>query len=162
MSSFVPNKRPPLWQTNKQTMDESAKRKSQKTSDEQGEGKKKKGTYDVLPDALNGLDPKDIVHIVSEEIVLDCDHESFKQGNKYFKAVSIKLPRSGDGQGEEKEVHNFSALNLRQLRKLAGALGVRNSSRMTKPVVLITMGELSKIGAVVRSDNEISAGSDTK
>ena len=116
----------------------------------------------MLPDALNALEPKDIVHIISEEIALDCGHEAFKEGNKYFKAVSIELPLSGDGQGEEKEVHNFSALNLRQLQKLAGALGMRNSSRMTKPVVLITMGELSKIGAVVRSDNEISAGSDTK
>jgi hypothetical protein len=64
-SSFVANKR--------------AKRKSQKTAD--GQGKKKKGTYDVLPDALNALEPKDIVHIISEEIVLDCDM-SHRAGQK--------------------------------------------------------------------------------
>jgi hypothetical protein len=40
-------------------------------------------------------------------------------------------------------------LNVRQLRELSGSLGVRNSSRMMKDAILITIGQLSKIGGVV-------------
>ena len=109
---------------------------------------------EMLPDALNALEPKDIIQLISEEIVLERDCEPFTMGKKYYKAVSIEIPHSGDGAGE-KQTFDFANLNIRQLRKVAASLGVRNSSRMVKDTILITMGQLSKIGVVVNDGNNI-------
>jgi hypothetical protein len=55
------------------------------------------------------------------------------------------LPKNNDDLGE-KETYYLGNLNIRQLRKLAGSLGVRYASRMIKDTILITLGQLSIIG----------------
>jgi hypothetical protein len=132
-------------------------------------GMNKKGLWnkdnETLPDALNEIiQPNDIIHIIMEEIVLERECELFLIGEKYYKAISIVLPSSDDGFGEI-ETFSFGNLNVRQLRKAAGSLGVRNSSRMLKD--RITIGQLSKIGGVVNGATaslqpEVGAGCQTK
>jgi hypothetical protein len=46
----------------------------------------------------------------------------------------------------KKETFYFGNYNVRQLRKVAGSLGVRNASRMLKDTILITIGQLKQIG----------------
>ena len=127
-----------LARTTMEETETTAKRKSQVAAEEPA--KKKRAGWnkqnEMLPDALNALEPKDIIQLISEEIVLERDCEPFTMGKQYYKAVSIEIPHSGDGAGE-KQTFDFANLNIRQLRKVAASLGVRNSSRMVKDTILI-------------------------
>jgi hypothetical protein len=105
-------------------------------------------TLCIREDALNEIQPHDIIHIITEEIVLERECEPFLIGENYYKAISIVLPNNDDDLGE-KQTFTLGTLNVRQLRKVAGSLGVRNSSRMLKDTNIITIGQLSKIGGVV-------------
>jgi hypothetical protein len=147
---------------------EMPKRKSQVAAD--SPGKKKIGYWnkdnETLPDALNALEPKDIILIITEEIVLERECEPLSMGEKYYKAISIVIPTSYDGF-REKETFSFGNLKIRHLRKVAGSLGVRTASRMVKYTILITIGKLSKIRVEVNdATNSVSpeggAGCDTK
>jgi hypothetical protein len=115
-------------------------------------GKKKRGIWnkdnETLPDARNKIQPKNITNIMTEEIVLERECEPYITGEKYNKAVSIVLQKNDDDLGE-KETFYFGNLNVRQLRKVAGSLGVRNASRIIKDTILTTIGQLSKIGGSV-------------
>jgi hypothetical protein len=83
-------------------------------------GKKKRGICnkdnEALPDALNEIQPKNIINIITEEIVLERECEPFLIGEKYNKAISIELPNNDDDLGE-KQTFCLGNLNVRQLHE---------------------------------------------
>jgi hypothetical protein len=130
--------------------------------------KKRQKWDDELPSELVHLTAKDLGTLVCIEErckkrYLDFD---FKEGVCYKKATGVRLVNTANSTaGDDEEgaaVIDISNLNVAKIRKLACNMGVRQSSRMAKDVILFTLARLSSIGEVIDMQKVSSTPVDDK
>lgn len=110
---------------------------------------------DELPDAILRMSQRDIeAGMICEKITLTVDYEdsNFVKGKEYSRAVGLETQRNDDGTAHHIDL---AGLQARQLQKLANKMGMKNSSRMKKEIILLSLGTAAAIGSVITSDNII-------
>ena len=108
---------------------------------------------DELPDAILRMSQREIESgMICEKITLTVDFEdsNFVKGKEYSRAVRLETPKNDDSNTHHIDL---TGLQARQLQKLANKMGMKNSSRMKKELILLSLSTDAAIGSVITSDD---------